>query len=218
MFTYRKSYKKAIVTTAVVILLCLVCLTGATLALFTNDLRDGTIGIITTAGSVKVDIVNANDGETSLVGKVLSFYTSSERKEILFEPGATIRTEGFKVKNLGNVPVNFRVFISKDETVVDESELEQIIGYEKLTYEEFSDAFDVWITTDPDDPDKHVEMDEFVGSLKPAANETVNAVTDETYYLVVRMKEDANNDFQGKYYKGIGVTVYAIQGNAQLGE
>ena len=37
-----------------------------------------------------------------------------------------------------------------------------------------------------------------------------------TYYLVIRMKENAGNEFQDQAYSGIGVTVYAIQGNVEL--
>ena len=38
----------------------------------------------------------------------------------------------------------------------------------------------------------------------------------ETYYLVIRMKETAGNEFQNKTYTGIGITVYAVQGNAPI--
>jgi hypothetical protein len=54
-----KSHKQAFIMAALVILLCLVCLTGATLALFTGNVNDGTIGIITTTGDIAVDIVDA---------------------------------------------------------------------------------------------------------------------------------------------------------------
>ena len=226
MIGYSKSYKKTIIMTVLVILLCLISLAGATLALFTNDLNDGTIGIITTAGSVKVDIVDTSSEENSLVGKVLLFYTSSERKEILFEPGATIYTQGFKVKNLGSVPINFRLYISRNEIETDETGSLHLDGYDKLDHEAFKRAFDVWITTDPSDPEKHVGIEEFVGSLGADGNAyrdedgsvKTNTVTEETYYLVIRMKKDVDNEFQGKYYTGIGVTVYAVQGNVFVEE
>ena len=54
MFRY-KTNKKMLIIAAAVILLCFVCLSGATLALFSQTL-DGTIGIITTAGDIEVDI------------------------------------------------------------------------------------------------------------------------------------------------------------------
>ena len=89
MFRYKSS-KQAFIIAALVILLCLVCITGATLALFTSDTNDGRIGINTTAGNLKVDIVNTSvDNPSSLVGEVLNFVTTPERNEILFEPGAS---------------------------------------------------------------------------------------------------------------------------------
>ena len=215
MFRY-KTYKQAIIMTALVILLCLISLTGATLALFTSDISDGTIGIVTTAGDVKVNIVDANTGE-SLVGKVLLFQTSSNQTEILFEPGATFYTQGFKIQNEGNIPVNFRVYISEDDGAHEEDGSLFALGYKKLTSEDFQKAFDVWITTDPNDPDQKTDITEFRGKLKAASGDEPTVTTD-TYYLVIRMKKDANNDFQKKFYSGIGITVYAVQGNVEIKE
>ena len=192
MFRYR-SHKQAFIMTALVILLCLVSLTGATLALFTSDQSDGTIGIIATAGDVKVDIIDASSKET-LVGKVLQFQTSANQKEILFEPGATFCTQGFKVKNTGEIPVNFRVSVSEDP---------------KINMEEFNKAFEVWISTDRTNPASAQNLTDFVGRLE------VGESSESTYYLFVKMKESVGNEFQGKSYAGIGVTVYAVQGNVE---
>ena len=74
MFRY-KSHKQAFIMTALVILLCLVCLTGATLALFTSDPNDGTIGIITTSGDVEIDIVDTSGA--TLQNRALDFITAS---------------------------------------------------------------------------------------------------------------------------------------------
>ena len=191
-----KSNKKAFIIGSLVILLCIVCLTGATLALFTNDLHDGTIGIITTTGSVKVDIVDAETGE-SIVGSVLAFQTSVTDREIYFEPGSTYYTQGFKVKNIGSVPIKFRVYVSEDED---------------FTVSEINDAFDIWISKKPDSIEGAKPIDDFSGYLE------VDAVSDDYYYLYVRMKETADNTFQGQTYSGIGVTVFAVQGNAEFAD
>ena len=199
MFRYQ-SNMRAIVIAALTILVCLVCLTGATLALFTSDEEDGKIGIITTAGDVAVDIVDAEDNEISLVGNVLQFQTSASNRDAKFEPGATFRTQGFQIKNVGSVPVNFRLYISRDEEIDAE-----------FTMEEFLDAFDIWISTDRNNHVGAKSLNEFTGSLP------VDSVSD-TYYLFVRMKEDAGNEFQGRSYEGIGITVYAVQGNVSVEE
>ena len=195
MFRY-KSNKQAFIIAAMIILICLICLTGATYALFTSNLSDGTIGVITTSGDVRVDIVNPDD-EQSLVGQVLEFITLSENKDILFEPGASFYTQGFKVKNIGDIPINYRVSISEDE---------------EIDMHEFNEAFDIWITTDPHDMTKAQRLTAFVGRLDPEES------SDEVYYLCVKMKETAGNYFQDKTYTGIGITVFAVQGNAEIGE
>ena len=191
MFRY-KSHKQAFIMTALVILLCLVCLTGATLALFTSDPNDGTIGIITTSGDVEIDIVDT-EGAT-LQNKALGFITSSADKEPLFEPGATFFTEGFKVKNIGSIPVNFRAYISNDENEAMDS---------------FDKAFDLWIATDPYDTNTYSELLEFTGRLEVDQSSDV-------YYLIVSMKKSAGNEFKNKVYSGIGITVYAVQGNLDI--
>ena len=193
MFRY-KSNKQAIIIAALAILICLVCLTGATFALFTNDKNDGTIGIIATAGDIEVDIVDDITGE-SLVGEVLYFQKSGGKASVLFEPGATFYTQGFKIVNEGNIPIKFRLYISEDEDI---------------DSEEFHSAFEVWIATGTKNPDEMQRLTEFFGSL------AVDSATDETYYLFVKMKETAGNEFQNKEYDGIGVTVYAVQDNGNI--
>ena len=196
MFRY-KTKKQAFIIAALIILICLVCLTGATLALFTSDINDGTIGIITTAADLNVDIVDTA-GET-LQGKALTFVTTAgaaDSSNVLFEPGAVFYTQGFKVKNEGNVPVNFKLSVSKDD---------------RIDQNEFDKAFDVWIVKEGDDMSTAQKLTEFKGRIEVGKDS-------ETYYLFIKMKETVGNEFQGKTYTGIGVTVYAVQGNVDIKE
>ncbi len=197
-----KSNKKAFIMTALIILLCLVCLTGATLALFTSDKNDGTIGIVSTAGYIDIDIVD-EEGK-SLVDKFLKFHTSSEQKEILFEPGAAFYTQGFKIKNKGNVPVNFKLSVGKDNVIY--------IDGKPVDIKVFDEAFEVWITKNPTRTADAEELKPFKGTL--GVDESSNE--SDIYYLVIKMKESADNKFQDKEYTGIGVTVYAVQGNVDI--
>lgn len=197
MFRY-KTYKQALIIAALVLLLCLVCLTGATLALFTNDPHDGTIGIVTTSGDVEIDIVDLN-GET-LQKRSLGFVSSTDasyNQQVLFEPGATFYTEGFKIENKGDIPVKFSLSISKDDNE---------------NMEEFAKAFDIWIVRANDPNFENAErIFNFKGTL--AVGES-----SETYHLFIKMRESAGNEFQDKTYTGIGVTVYAVQGNGIIKE
>ena len=195
MFRY-KSHKQAFTMTALVILLCLACLSGATYALFTNDINDGTIGIVTTSGDVEIDIVDT--AGVTLQNKSLAFLTTSgavDSSAVYFEPGATFYTQGFRIQNKGDVPVNFRLSVSKDDSI---------------NMEEFNQAFELWIAREGDDFKTAEKITEF--KVNGLAAGDCSAV----YYLFVRMKETAGNEFQGIAYTGIGVTVYAVQGNAEL--
>ena len=189
--------KSAFVAAGLVMLICLISLVGATFALFT-DTAD-TIGIIATSGNIDIDIVDANKNSLVGVGKVLNFLTTSGYDDgVLFEPGATFYTEGFYILNRGNIPVNYRVFISEDSN---------------MDMDEFEKAFDFYITTDLSDSSAAQKLTEFYGRLEPDGNE--DCISD-TYYLVIKMKESATNEFQGKEYSGIGITVYAVQGNVNF--
>ena len=199
-----KSNKSAFLIAALIILLCLIGLAGSTLAIFTD--RDaGSIGVVATSGDFKVDIIDTSEEGKSLVGEVLQFQTSSERKEVVFEPGATFFTQGFKIKNDGDIPINFRISLNDHDDDAATAE-------ERLTTEDFLKAFDVWISTRPTLDAQVQTMPKFLGRLE------ADSVSTDTYYLFVRMKETASNDFQNKEYAGIGVTVYAVQGNVDIEE
>ena len=201
-----KSNKQAFIIAALIILLCLVCLSGATLALFTADPNDGTIGIIATSGTLDVAIVDLDD--VSLEGEHLTFVSSSGSKNVLFEPGATFFTQGFKIKNQGNVPFTFHLSVGKDNVV-------DVDGI-PVDMEEFNRTFEIGIVEElPDgsvDLKTATRLSEFTGWLAGGQS------SESTYYLVVKMNETAGNEFQGKAYSGIGVTVYAVQGNIEFGE
>ena len=185
-----------LIIAGIVILLCLVAISGATYALFTSDGEDGKIGINMTSGNLDVDIIDATDNPSTLVGEVLDFVTDDVDGEVLFEPGATYYTEGFRVKNIGEIPINYIIYISEDETVSDD----------------FYDAFEVWITKDPNSKDSGVRLEDlqkFEGKLSPQKSSDV-------YYLVFRMKESAGNEFQNRTFTGVGITVCAVQGNADI--
>ena len=200
----KKSNKQLVVVAALIILLCLVCLVGSTFAIFTNDLKSGTIGVITTAGYIKVDMVDPIDTDKSLAGEVLQFQTTQSSPTPYFEPGACFVTQGFKIKNTGDIDVNFHLYVGKDN-IVD-------INGEPVDINEFNEAFDVLITTNPTNPTDADPLGIFFEDLAGGD------VTDDVYYLVVKMKETADNRFQNKYYDGIGVTVYAVQGNVDIDE
>ena len=81
---------------------------------------------------------------------------------------------------------------------------------------EFENAFEFWITTDPANQSDAARPNEFIGYLE--AERGSQSITAETYFLMIKMKEPAGNTFQNAKYEGIGITVYALQGNAIMQE
>lgn len=199
MLRYKLN-RKPLIIAAMVILLCLACLSGATFALFTSDPNDGTIGVIATAGSIDVDIVDEANEDLSLVGTYLEFQTTVRYPDYRFEPGAVVYTQGFKVRNRGDIPINFRLSVCDDPET------------SNIDIETFHEAFEVWIVENTIDLSSAQKPIDFIDSVGP------KQCSSDTYYLVIRMKETADNTFQNCYFTGIGVTVYAVQGNVEIEE
>ncbi len=190
----RANRNKVITALVIFILLLVVSVAALTIYLFVIEPDDGTIGINVTTGQVKVDIVDTK-GE-SIVGEVLDFVLPQGSTEFIFEPGGCYYTEGFKVKNDGNIALRFHIYVSDDEDV---------------DMDEFKDAFELYITKDPTNPESNQEIVSFNDILEVGQ-------LSETYHLVIKMKETAGNKFQNKVYTSIGVTVHATQKNASFEE
>ena len=153
-----------------------------------NDSGDsGDIGVNVTTGKVKVDITDVEGN--SILGTVLKFESESEDNSIIFAPGCTFYTEGFKVKNTGNLKVIYCMYVSRPEGV---------------DMEKFDEAFEFYVTTSTEDIENAEQLKSFDGILEAGQ-------ASETYYLVVKMKDSAGNEFQEKTFTGIGITVNATQ-------
>ena len=97
--------------------------------------------------------------------------------------------------NIGNIPVQFSLSVSKDEDFKEE---------------DVANAFEIWIAPAGDYDYRNAErLTDFRGRLNPGD-------TSQSYVLLVKMKETAGNEFQNRTFTGIGITVYAVQGNAEI--
>lgn len=144
----------------------------------------------TTVGSkeVKVDLIGS-DENSSIVGKTIPFVVPEGKTEIICEPGVSYHTEPFFVKNTGDIKIEYIVSISKGTS------------QEAL---DFLDAFDFWITTDPNANIHSTPLSEFRGVLEPGASTP-------SYYLVIAMKPTIDNKYQGKTFETVGITITAMQ-------
>ena len=175
------STKKALIASVLSLVLCVSMLVGSTFAWFTDTATTSVNKI--QAGTLKVDIVNES-GTSSLKGSSMSFVNKDGAEEILWEPGATFRTIGFKVKNGGNLALKYKMVLNG---VDGNNELLDVITFKVVK----ADG-----TT--------VDLSSFEGRL---AKNTVS----ELFYIEGHMAEDAGNEHQGKSLTGLGITVYATQ-------
>ena len=149
--------------------------------------RPGKNDVVVSDDKIKLDLLDSSD--SSLVGEVLDFVNPDDGiGPLYFAPGSCFYTEGFQVKNKGAIPIEYRVYINVDG-VADR--------------ERFLKAFEVYMISDLTDPSGGTQMTSFEGYLAPGESS-------ESFYLAVRMRETAGNEFQGKSYSGIGITVYAV--------
>ena len=182
----QKATKRALLTSVMALVMCVVMLVGTTFAWFTDTASTAVNKIV--AGNLDVDIVDKNGD--SLDGKSLSFKDVNGKTDILWEPGATFNLDSFKIVNKGNLAFKYKVIISG------------VNGSAKLL-----EAIDFTINGQP--------LADWDGILLPVGKEPIadKEVVGETDFITISgtMKKEAGNEYQGLSIDGIGITVYATQ-------
>ena len=107
----KKATKRALLTSAMSLVLCFAMLLGSTYAWFTDEAKTGVNTI--QSGTLDVALV-AEDGRTSLEGQSLKFVKADTgaSDNVLWEPGATYYTQGFQIQNHGNLWLKFEIVIN----------------------------------------------------------------------------------------------------------
>ena len=184
--TNGKSIKRALLSSAFSLVICVAMLIGTTFAWFTDTASTAVNKI--QSGNLKVDIVDEKGN--SLNGKSLSFRDVNGKTDILWEPGVTFNLDSFKIVNKGNLALKYKVIISG------------VNGNAKLL-----EAIDFTINGE--------KLADWDGILLPKdAEKKLNSETVEQTGLITisgKMREDAGNDYQGLSIDGIGITVVATQ-------
>ena len=188
--TSSKSTKRALLSSALAILMCVAMLVGTTFAWFTDTASTAVNKI--QSGILDVDIKDANDN--SLKDETLKFHNVNGETNILWEPGATFELDSFKIVNDGNLALKYKVIISG------------VDGSAKLL-----EAIDFTVKKGDSEAEK---LEDWNGVLLPkGADPITGADVKETALITIsgHMKEDAGNDYQNKSIEGIGITVVATQ-------
>ena len=191
----KRATKRALLTSVMALVMCVVMLAGTTFAWFTDTASTGVNKI--QAGNLDIDIVG-EDGN-SLDGKTLSFKNVNNKTDILWEPGATFFTQGFQIVNKGNLALKYKVVVSGTT------------GDAKLL-----EAIDFAVVTDNTKTDAEaVSFAEEGKLLNKGDTAPESAATDTSakayYYLRGHMKEEAGNEYKNLTMDGISITVYATQ-------
>ena len=183
----QKATKRALLTSVMALVMCVVMLVGTTFAWFTDTASTGVNKIV--AGNLDVDIVDENGD--SLDGGTLSFVNKENQSNILWEPGATFFTQGFKIVNKGNLALKYKVVVSG--TTGDAKLLKAI-------------TFDVVTEKTKEATEALAEEGNLLlnGASAPEAENVY-------YYLRGHMKEEAGNEYKNLTLDGISITVYATQ-------
>ena len=186
----RKATKRALLTSVMALVMCVVMLVGTTFAWFADTAKTNVNTI--KAGNLKVELLDEND--ESVEGQTLNFLQMGENGEvqananILWEPGCTYQLPELKIKNAGNLALKYKIAVSgakvADGAREDSLKLLDVLEW---TYEVGGQAYTL-------------------NSDKPLA---VGA--SDTLVIKATMDKNANNDYQNMAISGIAITVYATQ-------
>ena len=191
--TSIKSTKRALITSALAILMCAAMLIGTTFAWFTDTASTGVNKIV--AGNLKVDIIGADsDSHIEKLNFTKAATTDAEAgAEILWEPGCRYLTEGFRIANKGNLALKWKAQVNTGTTAANEGNFDLL------------DVIDFYLVTKAaDGTETETALDEFTGNLKKTE-------TSDVYYIKGVMQTTAGNDYQGLTLDGISITVVATQ-------
>ena len=107
----QKATKRALLTSVMALVMCVVMLVGTTFAWFTDTASTGVNKI--QAGNLDVKLL-AEDGETSLEGATLEWQKAAgaEDGDILWEPGCRYKLQPIIIKNAGTLALKYKIVIS----------------------------------------------------------------------------------------------------------
>ena len=188
----HKATKRALLTSIMALVMCVVMLVGTTFAWFTDTASTSVNKI--EAGKLDMDMVDANGD--SLVGKTLSWQKADAGKsqEVLWEPGATYDLNEFQIVNKGSLALKYEITVNG------------VKGSSKLL-----EAIDFTAKI----KDKDVALNNLTGVLLPkgATAQAAGEVVEKTDLITISgtMRTSAGNEYQGLTIDGVSITVVATQ-------
>ena len=191
----KRATKRALLTSVMALVMCVVMLVGTTFAWFTDTASTGVNKIQAGNLDIELEMKNASGGWDKAEGKTLQFKKAAghEGEEVLWEPGATYELPELRIVNKGNLALKYKIQITG------------IQGDAKL-----NKAID-WTTTHSNESDKLTgDINGFEYKMLPKAAGDADYPS-QTFTIKGTMKKEAGNEYQGLSIDGIGITVVATQ-------
>ena len=193
----KKATKRALLTSVMALVMCVVMLVGTTFAWFTDTAFTGVNKIV--AGNLDIQLFYANNatGEGATWTEVdanttLNFLQKQvggsveQGTDILWEPGCTYSLPALKIVNNGNLALKYKVVVSG---IQGSAKLNEVIDW----------------TMKLDGADFIMGSEH---SLAAKNNDTVDA---DIFTISGTMDKNAGNEYQKESIDGINITVYATQ-------
>ena len=189
----KRATKRALLTSVMALVMCVVMLVGTTFAWFTDTASTGVNKIV--SGNLKVDIIGADsDSHIEKLNFTKAATTDAEAgAEILWEPGCRYLTQGFRIANKGNLALKWKAVVNKGTTAENPGNFDLL------------DVIDFYLVTKAaDGTETETPLNEFTGTLQKTA-------ISDVYYIKGVMDKNAGNDYQGLTLEDITITVVATQ-------
>ena len=187
--TNSKSTKRALVSSALAILMCVAMLIGTTFAWFTDTASTGVNKIQAGNLDIELQMKDNDDNWVNAEGKTLPFLVNgkipAEGTQILWEPGCTYYVPEVHVVNKGNLAVKFEYV----------NELLGVTG-------KLAEVLELVFKTPVDANDEEVNIEPEI--LKPGE-------ASPAWSFGYHMLESAGNEYQNATATGMCVTVVATQ-------
>mgnify|MGYP004509524009 CR=1 FL=1 len=194
----QKATKRALLTSVMALVMCVVMLVGTTFAWFTDTASTAVNKI--QAGNLNVAL-EMWDGEkwVDAENQTLQFKTADNRTDnILWEPGCTYELPELRIVNKGNLALKYKISISgaKDATPENDKNDLKLLDVIDWTYSVIGAGGDATAE---------------LGTERHLAAKTGEADVFDTLTIKGQMQTSAGNDYQGMAIEGIAITVVATQ-------
>ena len=192
----KRATKRALLTSVMALVMCVVMLVGTTFAWFTDTASTGVNKIQAGNLDIELEMKNASGGWDKAEGKTLQFKKAAghESEEVLWEPGCRYELPELRIVNKGNLALKYKITVNG--VTGDAKLLEAIDFTAKMGATE-------------------IALDNLKGAILPsgAAQTTAGEAVGATDPITIKgvMKTTAGNEYQGLSIDGIGITVVATQ-------